>query len=185
RQTPNPKEAPSYKHQTPNRTREFPFWNLSIGIALVLGIWCWGFHSIRERQRYDRAVEKRIDMAGWGTWVAENRYGVGAVNVFVTPARNEKSGAGGKNDVVRQQRSPFEPRAAIEREVVAGLVGEQHQLSRFGRDGANVVHVDEAFQLRQNIGVESIPENEDRKSTRLNSSHVAISYAVFCLKKKR
>src|SRR5690625_712935 len=25
---------------------------------------------------------------------------------------------------------------------------------------------------------------EDRKSTRLNSSHVAISYAVFCLKKK-
>src|SRR5690625_6115395 len=26
---------------------------------------------------------------------------------------------------------------------------------------------------------------EDRKSARLNSSHVAISYAVFCLKKKR
>src|SRR5690625_7035320 len=28
-------------------------------------------------------------------------------------------------------------------------------------------------------------EKEDRKSTRLNSSHVAISYAVFCLKKKK
>src|SRR5690625_5953879 len=28
-------------------------------------------------------------------------------------------------------------------------------------------------------------EQQDRKSTRLNSSHVAISYAVFCLKKKR
>src|SRR5690606_41040537 len=27
-------------------------------------------------------------------------------------------------------------------------------------------------------------EEEDRKSTRLNSSHVKISYAVFCLKKK-
>src|SRR5690606_41276040 len=27
-------------------------------------------------------------------------------------------------------------------------------------------------------------EHEDRKSTRLNSSHVKISYAVFCLKKK-
>src|SRR5699024_11354413 len=26
--------------------------------------------------------------------------------------------------------------------------------------------------------------NKDRKSTRLNSSHVSISYAVFCLKKK-
>src|SRR5690625_6521352 len=29
------------------------------------------------------------------------------------------------------------------------------------------------------------PERGDRKSTRLNSSHVAISYAVFCLKKKK
>src|SRR5436309_5883375 len=28
-------------------------------------------------------------------------------------------------------------------------------------------------------------EKEDRKSTRLNSSHVKISYAVFCLKKKK
>src|SRR5690625_5346100 len=28
------------------------------------------------------------------------------------------------------------------------------------------------------------PAHKDRKSTRLNSSHVAISYAVFCLKKK-
>src|SRR5437870_13172589 len=29
------------------------------------------------------------------------------------------------------------------------------------------------------------PRLQDRKSTRLNSSHVAISYAVFCLKKKK
>src|SRR5690349_23409260 len=28
-------------------------------------------------------------------------------------------------------------------------------------------------------------EQQDRKSTRLNSSHVEISYAVFCLKKKK
>src|SRR5262245_63372074 len=28
------------------------------------------------------------------------------------------------------------------------------------------------------------PRREDRKSTRLNSSHLGISYAVFCLKKK-
>src|SRR5690554_7560080 len=28
------------------------------------------------------------------------------------------------------------------------------------------------------------PQRTDRKSTRLNSSHVRISYAVFCLKKK-
>src|SRR5256885_9400453 len=31
-----------------------------------------------------------------------------------------------------------------------------------------------------------VPEtNQDRKSTRLNSSHLVISYAVFCLKKKK
>src|SRR5256885_8139419 len=29
------------------------------------------------------------------------------------------------------------------------------------------------------------PAREDRKSTRLNSSHLVISYAVFCLKKKK
>src|SRR5690349_23134782 len=29
------------------------------------------------------------------------------------------------------------------------------------------------------------PGSQDRKSTRLNSSHVEISYAVFCLKKKK
>src|SRR5205085_8158932 len=29
------------------------------------------------------------------------------------------------------------------------------------------------------------PDNPDRKSTRLNSSHSQISYAVFCLKKKK
>src|SRR5207249_11861790 len=29
------------------------------------------------------------------------------------------------------------------------------------------------------------PRHQDRKSTRLNSSHVSISYAVFCLKKKK
>src|SRR5689334_23594938 len=35
-------------------------------------------------------------------------------------------------------------------------------------------------------GVRVIPsrDREDRKSTRLNSSHSSISYAVFCLKKK-
>src|SRR3712207_8611238 len=30
-----------------------------------------------------------------------------------------------------------------------------------------------------------LKENQDRKSTRLNSSHANISYAVFCLKKKK
>src|SRR5437773_9672165 len=32
--------------------------------------------------------------------------------------------------------------------------------------------------------IENPPQGQDRKSTRLNSSHITISYAVFCLKKK-
>src|SRR2546427_2730673 len=36
------------------------------------------------------------------------------------------------------------------------------------------------------VGVpNSVADGEDRKSTRLNSSHSQISYAVFCLKKKK
>src|SRR5690625_3995490 len=38
---------------------------------------------------------------------------------------------------------------------------------------------EELDNFRQEVG------GKDRKSTRLNSSHVAISYAVFCLKKKK
>src|SRR5207253_7653304 len=35
------------------------------------------------------------------------------------------------------------------------------------------------------IVLQTLELSRDRKSTRLNSSHVAISYAVFCLKKKK
>src|SRR5262245_64431121 len=34
------------------------------------------------------------------------------------------------------------------------------------------------------LGMDVLIEVQDRKSTRLNSSHLGISYAVFCLKKK-
>src|SRR5207249_11915171 len=39
-------------------------------------------------------------------------------------------------------------------------------------------------QLLDRYPIVSIEDGLDRKSTRLNSSHVSISYAVFCLKKK-
>ena len=38
--------------------------------------------------------------------------------------------------------------------------------------------------VKAKIGKEKTPDT-DRKSTRLNSSHTVISYAVFCLKKKK
>src|SRR5439155_26118682 len=39
--------------------------------------------------------------------------------------------------------------------------------------------------VRHGLDIEYQGVQGDRKSTRLNSSHVAISYAVFCLKKKK
>src|SRR5688500_19366212 len=47
-------------------------------------------------------------------------------------------------------------------------------------DMPRVLHVEPEVGI-QPVGV----ERRDRKSTRLNSSHLVISYAVFCLKKKK
>src|SRR5207248_10083404 len=58
------------------------------------------------------------------------------------------------------------------------------------RRGADVFHAPEEVRHR-GLGVlrpriaESREPRVDRKSTRLNSSHRTISYAVFCLKKKK
>src|SRR5690554_7096423 len=60
-----------------------------------------------------------------------------------------------------------------------------------GKPGGNVQHDQEVclrellYEGKKRGPVESIlSPAQDRKSTRLNSSHVRISYAVFCLKKK-
>src|SRR3712207_7413506 len=47
------------------------------------------------------------------------------------------------------------------------------------------VLLDPTSQIEFNKKKGSIPVRIDRKSTRLNSSHANISYAVFCLKKKK
>src|SRR5256885_11287133 len=49
-------------------------------------------------------------------------------------------------------------------------------------EGANGPTTTEADDILTEKGVLVLP---DRKSTRLNSSHLVISYAVFCLKKKK
>src|SRR5438477_7795494 len=50
--------------------------------------------------------------------------------------------------------------------------------SRHGEEAARLARVAAGRDRLQR-------EREDRKSTRLNSSHMSISYAVFCLKKKK
>src|SRR5690606_29691315 len=45
--------------------------------------------------------------------------------------------------------------------------------------------IEKAIQNPRGIDYNLVNAQQDRKSTRLNSSHVKISYAVFCLKKKK
>src|SRR4051812_28884371 len=64
-------------------------------------------------------------------------------------------------------------------------VAQQERLSRvFRREGLGYSEARLAPNL---FGMSVDPQRalEDRKSTRLNSSHMSISYAVFCLKKKK
>src|SRR5436309_4970563 len=61
--------------------------------------------------------------------------------------------------------------------VVGCAAGGEEAIAMTDELAPDVVVMDLAMQL--------VGHREDRKSTRLNSSHVKISYAVFCLKKKK
>src|SRR3712207_8354864 len=58
------------------------------------------------------------------------------------------------------------------------LTGEDHDAGQ-----RNPELLDHPYE--RGDGVQQVLQREDRKSTRLNSSHANISYAVFCLKKKK
>src|SRR5207249_9633768 len=48
------------------------------------------------------------------------------------------------------------------------------------------LHVRDGGLIQPHFAIDHLaPHGADRKSTRLNSSHISISYAVFCLKKKK
>src|SRR5690242_15821635 len=57
-------------------------------------------------------------------------------------------------------------------------------LHRAGKQGLGTAYI-EGFRWGLARQYDLLFEMEDRKSTRLNSSHMSISYAVFCLKKKK
>src|SRR5690606_39331048 len=74
----------------------------------------------------------------------------------------------------------------VEQRATVGQPIQRRRLARRhgGRDDART-QGDEEFQLlRQRDQRGGHQPGVDRESTRLNSSHVKISYAVFCLKKK-
>src|SRR3712207_7658174 len=60
-------------------------------------------------------------------------------------------------------------------EALSAGIRSDFALARYHLDGS----------LDTTFGIEGKVTTKDRKSTRLNSSHANISYAVFCLKKKK
>src|SRR5690349_23216411 len=59
------------------------------------------------------------------------------------------------------------------------------ELREFLAHGERISLAIAALQVRYHAFERMLLHRRDRKSTRLNSSHVEISYAVFCLKKKK
>src|SRR5437879_7402582 len=70
----------------------------------------------------------------------------------------------------------------VRSEGIAGAAGGGNAGGRF--DGVVDLNPDYVYESRGRVTPSGRPRL-DRKSTRLNSSHRCISYAVFCLKKKK
>src|SRR3712207_7737771 len=64
-----------------------------------------------------------------------------------------------------------------------GKFDAKPQISDFKSNGTPAQVIE--YQTTEAEGWKITSTNADRKSTRLNSSHANISYAVFCLKKKK
>src|SRR6266404_4183445 len=117
--------------------------------------------SVGQRQCHDSAVEKIIHTPGGWTRVTGDRHRIGAVDLLVALAGDEKSDTGAKDDVFDEQRTPLKAEAAIEAEVVARVIGEEHLFGNGGVDGPNVIHVHKCFELWCHVGVEAI-SNDSR-----------------------
>src|SRR2546421_9788137 len=81
----------------------------------------------------------------------------------------------------RPPRSTLFPYTTLFRSVLQQPPSWWYLLTRHPGSVSSVVNV----EARRETMTEASPKWQDRKSTRLNSSHDQISYAVFCLKKKK
>src|SRR5690606_39529126 len=82
-------------------------------------------------------------------------------------------------------RSPHSCRRALGRDDHPPRRGEWANVYGHRRDPRHVRSADGQSAGRRNRHRQDPTQTRDRKSTRLNSSHVKSSYAVFCLKKKK
>src|SRR5437773_7346927 len=78
------------------------------------------------------------------------------------------------------------PDVPFEKKLVAGMMEFEHAFHMSLPSDSGFNHFDTVAQIMGRSGPweERAATLTDRKSTRLNSSHITISYAVFCLKKK-
>src|SRR2546426_6150497 len=83
----------------------------------------------------------------------------------------------------RPPRSPLFPYTTLSRSL--GDVADHEQPAPVGERAAGDEQRAPAALELMRLGLEAGEHGRDRKSTRLNSSHLVISYAVFCLKKKK
>src|SRR5437660_9731926 len=83
----------------------------------------------------------------------------------------------------RPPRSPLFPYTTLFRSELGFPPGVANIVNGFGETAGAALVAHPGVDKIAFTG-SAAPAVSDRKSTRLNSSHVAISYAVFCLKKK-
>src|SRR5256885_5719787 len=82
----------------------------------------------------------------------------------------------------RPPRSPLFPSPTLFRSWRPGRVRSDHRHAREPTEPADAHRHGGSEVPQRDLGAQRVVV--DRKSTRLNSSHLVISYAVFCLKKK-
>src|SRR3712207_7939178 len=83
-------------------------------------------------------------------------------------------------------RSPAYVRALAAASISARLLDDNDSGRRWGQQALAMADaIGDAHEIaRAHWALAYVESRADRKSTRLNSSHANISYAVFCLKKK-
>src|SRR5256885_8105213 len=89
----------------------------------------------------------------------------------------------------RPPRSTLFPYTTLFRSILKDIQIEAEQVDSYSlRPRLNpcpIIERKHTFHFLGRLVIDAIEPYLDRKSTRLNSSHLVISYAVFCLKKKK
>src|SRR5438034_5799067 len=88
----------------------------------------------------------------------------------------------------RQPNSTLFPYTTLFRSCISKKsIGSERLVMNFLKRGNPVIPLEQRCRMPRALdgAVIEFPDGVDRKSTRLNSSHTVISYAVFCLKKKK